>query len=100
MRKLLILVIAVVCLYLIFKRDEPKPSTSPSATSESTDGTDSTSSDEADPSTDSDWGSGHQAGYDWAQEHDITDESDCEEAGDHSNSPSFEAGCKAYVNGE
>jgi hypothetical protein len=44
--------------------------------------------------------SGHEAGYNWAQEHDIDDEDACETAGDNSNSPSFAAGCGAYVNGE
>jgi hypothetical protein len=36
--------------------------------------------------------SGHEAGYNCAEEHDITDEEDC--AGD---SESFVEGCKAYV---
>lgn len=36
--------------------------------------------------------SGHQAGYDWAERHDITDEDDC-----GGNSESFIEGCKAYV---
>jgi hypothetical protein len=44
--------------------------------------------------------SGHEAGYNWAEEHAIDDEDDCEEAGDTSNSPSFAEGCKAYVNGD
>jgi hypothetical protein len=44
--------------------------------------------------------SGHEAGYKWAEEKDIQDDADCEAAGEHSNSPSFEEGCKAYVNGE
>ena len=35
---------------------------------------------------------GHEAGYNWAEEHDITDEEDC--GGD---SESFIEGCKAYV---
>lgn len=43
--------------------------------------------------------SGHVAGYNWAEEHDIDDEDDCETAGDNSNSPSFAEGCKTYVNG-
>jgi hypothetical protein len=41
--------------------------------------------------------SGHEAGYNWAEEHGIDDESDCDEAGDTSNSPSFAEGCRAYV---
>lgn len=36
--------------------------------------------------------SGHKAGYDWAQENDITDESQC-----GGNSQSFEEGCEVYV---
>lgn len=36
--------------------------------------------------------SGHQAGYDWAEDNDITDETDC--AG---NSDSFNEGCTARV---
>ena len=44
--------------------------------------------------------SGHEAGYRWAEEHDITDVEDCEAAGEHSNSPSFAEGCESYVNGE
>jgi hypothetical protein len=36
--------------------------------------------------------SGHQAGYDWAEEHDIVDEDNC-----GGNSESFIEGCKAYV---
>jgi hypothetical protein len=44
--------------------------------------------------------SGHEAGYRWAEEHDITDGDDCDTAGEHSNSPSFAEGCQAYVDGE
>ena len=44
------------------------------------------------------FGSGHEAGYNWAEEHDIDNEDDCDAAGDTSNSPSFAEGCKAYVN--
>lgn len=40
---------------------------------------------------------GHQAGYDWAQKHLITSTYDCDQAGLHSNSPSFADGCRAYV---
>jgi len=41
--------------------------------------------------------SGHEAGYNWAEEHGIDDESDCDTAGETSNSPSFAEGCQAYV---
>ena len=44
--------------------------------------------------------SGHEAGYTWAEQHDITDGDDCDTAGEHSNSPSFAEGCHAYVDGE
>jgi hypothetical protein len=36
--------------------------------------------------------SGHDAGYQWAEDHDIDDEDDC-----GGNSESFIEGCKAYV---
>lgn len=42
--------------------------------------------------------SGHQAGYDWAEENDIDDEYDCSTPSD-----SFNEGCQSYVeenNGE
>jgi hypothetical protein len=44
--------------------------------------------------------SGHEAGYKWAQEHDISDGDDCDAAGEHSSSSSFAEGCHAYVYGE
>jgi hypothetical protein len=44
--------------------------------------------------------SGHEAGYRWAEDHDIDDEYACETAADRSNSPSFGEGCKAFLNGE
>jgi hypothetical protein len=44
--------------------------------------------------------SGHEAGYRWAEEKGIQDDDDCEEAGEHSNSPSFAEGCESYVNGD
>ena len=37
--------------------------------------------------------SGHQAGYDWAEENDISDPSDC-----GGNSQSFIEGCEAWAN--
>jgi hypothetical protein len=40
---------------------------------------------------------GHEAGYNWAEEHGIDDESDCDTAGETSNSPSFAEGCRDYV---
>jgi hypothetical protein len=44
--------------------------------------------------------SGHKAGHDWAEEHEITDGDDCDSAGEHYNSPSFAEGCHAYVDGD
>jgi len=44
--------------------------------------------------------SGHEAGYAWAEKHDISDGEDCDTAGEHSNSPSFAEGCHAYVDGD
>lgn len=44
--------------------------------------------------------SGHEAGYSWAERRSITDEDECDQAGETSNSPSFAAGCKAYVRGD
>ena len=44
--------------------------------------------------------SGHEAGYAWAEEHDISDGEDCDTAGEHSNSPSFAEGCHAYADGD
>ena len=41
--------------------------------------------------------SGHQAGYDWAELHDIEDGHLCDDAGDHSSSPSFAEGCHVFV---
>jgi len=36
--------------------------------------------------------SGHKAGYDWAEQHQISDENDCS-----SNSQSFNEGCQTFV---
>ncbi|TWC27596.1 MULTISPECIES: hypothetical protein [unclassified Pseudomonas] len=36
--------------------------------------------------------SGHQAGYDWAEQNDVDDESSCS-----TPSPSFNQGCESYV---
>jgi hypothetical protein len=43
---------------------------------------------------------GHEAGYAWAEEHDIADGDAYDTAGEHSNSPSFAEGCHAYVDGD
>jgi hypothetical protein len=44
--------------------------------------------------------SGHEAGFKWAEEHEITDGDDCDTAGERSNSPSFAEGCHSYVDGD
>jgi hypothetical protein len=44
--------------------------------------------------------SGHEAGYDWAERNDITDDDACDAAGERSNSPSFAEGCRAFVDGD
>jgi hypothetical protein len=41
--------------------------------------------------------SGHEAGYDWADEHGIDDQDLCDDLS--TNSESFKEGCKAYVSG-
>jgi len=38
------------------------------------------------------WGRGHQAGYDWAESHGISDEADCT-----GSSQSFVEGCRTFV---
>jgi hypothetical protein len=43
--------------------------------------------------------SGHEAGYGWASKNFITDTSDCDEAGERYNSPSFAEGCRTYIEG-
>jgi hypothetical protein len=39
---------------------------------------------------------GHNAGYNWAMSHGVTDD-DCDMAGRHTNSPSFAEGCKSAL---
>jgi len=41
--------------------------------------------------------SGHEAGHNWAEQHRIDDEDDCNHAEETSTSPSFREGCRAYV---
>jgi hypothetical protein len=100
MRKILLFLVVVTLLYLFFYRKEPRPETrSESISSEST-APKGTREDESTASSympTSDSRSGHQAGYEWAQEKGIDDEGSCEEAGERSNSPSFAEGCKDYV---
>jgi hypothetical protein len=100
MWKFVAFLVVAFCLYLAFRDDSPKPTPAlaPPVTSVSSD---SSTRDADDPepmhSSSGEWGSGHQAGYDWAQENGIDDESACETAGDSHNSPSFAEGCTAYV---
>ena len=103
LKKLGLLVVVMVVLYAIFHRSDSTPSSisAPRDTS-------STFAEPAAPGkTPSNFAgyncvgdcSGHQAGYDWAEEKGLSDEDDCDAAGDRSNSPSFAEGCKAFVNG-
>ncbi len=94
LNKAVFLIVVVVVLYAIFHRSEPETSSAPDSEVR-----------ETAPSTFAGYDctgdcSGHQAGYDWAEEKGISDEDDCETAGEHSNSPSFAEGCKAFVNGD
>lgn len=95
MRKLILAVIVVCALYYAFHRTDVAPSTQ-------RDIPDATTADEtATPSlAPESWGSGHEAGYQWAEDKGISDESDCEAAGEQSNSPSFAEGCESFVNGD
>ncbi len=93
-KKLILLAVVLVVLYAVFHRSEPTAATTPVADApvsapETFAGYDCTGD-----------CSGHRAGYDWAEEKGISDEDDCDEAGDRSNSPSFTEGCKAFVNGD
>ncbi|MDE3104497.1 MAG: hypothetical protein KGK08_04915 [Acidobacteriota bacterium] len=95
MKKLAFLLVVIAILYFAFRDDTPKPhprlySTSSDPNADGPDADDSSTAI-------GDWGSGHQAGYDWAKDKDIDDEDDCDIAGDNSNSPSFAEGCKDYV---
>jgi hypothetical protein len=93
-KKLIVVVVVVVVLYVVFHHSEPTRSSLSVADA-------SVSAPETFAGYDCTGNcSGHQAGYDWAEEKGISDEGDCDEAGDHSNSPSFAEGCKAFVNGD
>lgn len=97
-----ILVIAAILLWISHSTSGPQRSADSGSRSddESTSRVDSPqrSTFDSDPCT-SDC-SGHEAGYNWAESKGISDEDDCEQAGETSNSPSFAAGCKAYVRGD
>lgn len=93
-KKLAFVVVILVVLYAVLHRSEPAASSPPDPDVRETAPTTFAGSDcTADCS-------GHQAGYDWAEEKGISDEDDCDTAGDSSNSPSFAEGCKAFVNGD
>jgi hypothetical protein len=97
-----ILILAAIT-YLVTRPSTPKPVTPTPAYSPIPDQTSTPDQGEVpeqptfrgDPCT-SDCG-GHEAGYNWAEEHGIDDADDCDTAGDTSNSPSFAEGCRAYV---
>ena len=98
MGKLIGFGIFIVCLYLIFGRsdgasNESRPETA--ATYEPAPDSNTFAGERCTLNC-----SGHEAGYEWAEERGINDDSVCENAGDESNSPSFAEGCAAYVNGD
>jgi hypothetical protein len=98
MRKLLFLLVVVAVLYFLAKDDGSKSAApSPASNSSETYSSEPAETDLPSSTNTSDWGEGHQAGYDWAEQHGIDDEDACDQAGEHSNSPSFADGCKAYV---
>jgi len=101
MGKLLFLVLAICVLVYIFRPSDtkPRPDISTPSSSETVPDTYSPPPAQARKSS-GHWGSGHQAGYDWAQNNSISSEDACEEAGDPSNSPSFAEGCVAFVRGQ
>jgi hypothetical protein len=100
MRKLILAAVVICVLYYAFDHEDVPPATTTSTSATSLSSTSEAASPAPQPLQQKHWGSGHQAGYDWAEENSIDDEDACEEAGDNSNSPSFAEGCKAFVNGE
>jgi hypothetical protein len=97
------LLVAAGLLFLAY-RSKPEAqinSTVPSSPTESTSTAEESSSDHGPSTFDGDNCtsdcSGHEAGYNWAQDNGIDDETDCDTAGDNSNSPSFAEGCRDYV---
>jgi hypothetical protein len=88
MKKLIFL---AICLFVIFACFDANSKHDNDATQ-----TDQDVTQDTDPGYSSD-GSGHEAGYNWANENGVDDESACDTAGDNHNSPSFAEGCKAYV---
>jgi hypothetical protein len=107
-KKVVIGILLAAGLVFLLTRSKPQVQTTPAAISSPSD-SDSPATEPSDspktgssPSTfagdscTSDC-SGHEAGYNWAEEHGIDDESDCDTAGETSNSPSFAEGCRAYV---
>jgi hypothetical protein len=105
-KKLVFGVLIAAGLAFLFTRSETETHSTPTSLSTPADsdsaGPDATSSTPrsnpsfaGDPCT-SDC-SGHEAGYNWAEEKGIDDEDDCDAAGDTSNSPSFAEGCRTYV---
>lgn len=102
MKGLLLLAALCVACVFIYETERPSsvPSNLPSQNWEQESGSTPTVPAYSSDSGSTAWGSGHQAGYDWAEENDIDDEGVCETAGDNHNSPSFAEGCEAYVDGE
>ena len=116
MKKLLVIAAVVLALLFLYRSSKNEPVESTPSTPKPVESTPRTPPTGSNPQTtvpndgtrrrgdsptfaggSGDWGSGHEAGYNWAEEHDIDDEDDCDTAGETSNSPSFAEGCRAYV---
>lgn len=103
-KKIIWAIIIVIGLVMLLTHSKTDVGSTPAVTStaSNSDSSDDTSAERPSSSTfagspcTSDC-SGHEAGYNWAEENGIDDESDCDTAGDTSNSPSFAEGCRAYV---
>jgi hypothetical protein len=107
-KKLLLGILIIAAIVFLLMRTKPETPAAPTVVSSPSDtpssGEDLTDSSSASESTRTFGGnpctsdcSGHEAGYNWAEEHGIDDESECDTAGDTSNSPSFAEGCRDYV---
>lgn len=101
-----LIIAGLITLMVNSHSDRPQTLQSSSAASESNDPLSSSLDNPSDPGRQTFDGdpctedcSGHEAGYRWAEDHQIDDVDDCDTAGETSNSPSFAEGCRDYVNG-
>jgi hypothetical protein len=97
MKGLLVLVVIAVMFFFAFRSDRSSEQPAPVVATSDSEAVEPDSFAGHECTIDC---SGHEAGYRWAEENDIDDEDVCDTAAEHSNSPSFGEGCKAYVNGE